>query len=291
MPRIEAKSGVTQRISNSRAKTRLIEYLLIGLAVAYAAMLLLAPLAAILWGAIGEGIAAFTRELTSDGAVSSLKLTMIMAVGATAINLVFGMCVAWVLTRDKFPGKRILNGLVDLPFAVSPVIAGFMLILLFGSGGWLTHVTDAIGLKVVFALPGILIATTFISLPFIIREVMPVLEQVSRDQEDAARTIGASAWQTFRHVTLPAIRWGLLYGVSLTFARAVGEIGAVLVVSGGVSGLTETSTLFILRSLDDRNYTGAYAMAVVLAVISFAILMAIELVRKRSETSEHIRQI
>jgi sulfate transport system permease protein len=209
-----------------------------------------------------------------------------MAVGATAINTVFGVCIAWVLVRDNFWGRRILNGLVDMPFAVSPVIAGFMLILLFGRTGWLTSITDALGVKVVFALPGILLATIFISLPFVIREVAPVLGQVSRDQEDAALTIGANRLQTFWHVTLPAIRWGLLYGVSLTFARAVGEIGAVLVVSGGVSRLTETSTLFIFRSLDDRNYIGANAMAVVLAAISFLILMVIEFLKKRTEHAQ-----
>jgi sulfate transport system permease protein len=259
-------------------------------AVLYAAVLLLAPLIAIVSGSLAAGTGAFLRELASADAASSLKLTLIMAAGATLINTLFGVCIAWVLTRDSFRGKRILNGLVDLPFAVSPVIAGFMLILLFGREGWLAPVTGALGIKVVFARPGILLATIFISFPFVVREVMPVLGQVSRDQEDAARTIGASSWQTFRHVTLPAIRWGLLYGVSLTFARAVGEIGAVLVVSGGVSRLTETSTLFILRSLDDRNYTGAYAMAVVLAAISFAILMAIELARRRSERTWHATQ-
>src|SRR5262245_2433316 len=173
-----------------------------------------------------------------------------------------------------------------MPFAVSPVIAGFMLILLFGRGGWLTPITDALGVKVVFALPGILLATIFISLPFVIREVVPVLSQVNLDQEHAAYTMGASQWQTFLHITLPAIRWGLLYGVSLTFARAVGEIGAVLVVSGGISRLTETSTLFIFRSLDDRNYIGANAMAVVLAAISFIILMVIEFFKKRTDQSQ-----
>jgi sulfate transport system permease protein len=273
-----------------RARSRTLEYALITVAVLYAAVLLLAPLIAIVSGSLAAGTGAFLRELASADAASSLKLTLIMAAGATLINTLFGVCIAWVLTRDSFRGKRILNGLVDLPFAVSPVIAGFMLILLFGREGWLAPVTGALGIKVVFARPGILLATIFISFPFVVREVMPVLGQVSRDQEDAARTIGASSWQTFRHVTLPAIRWGLLYGVSLTFARAVGEIGAVLVVSGGVSRLTETSTLFILRSLDDRNYTGAYAMAVVLAAISFAILMAIELARRRSERTWHATQ-
>ncbi|MEK6288776.1 MAG: sulfate ABC transporter permease subunit [Acidobacteriota bacterium] len=265
------------------ARARIIEVALIAIVVLYAAGLLVAPLVAIISGAFGEGAGAFWRELTSVDALSSLKLTLMMAVGATVINTLFGLCIAWVLVRDQFWGRRILNGLVDMPFAVSPVVAGFMLILLFGRTGWLTPLTDALGIKVVFALPGILLATIFISLPFVIREVAPVLSQVSLDQEDAALTIGASRLQTFWHVTVPAIRWGLLYGVSLTFARAVGEIGAVLVVSGGVSRLTETSTLFIYRSLDDRNYVGANAMAVLLAAISFVILMGIEFLKKRTE--------
>src|SRR6185295_12605598 len=263
--------------------SRLSEWLLISIVVLYAAGLLLAPLVSIVWGALSEGGAAFMREITSVDSLSSLKLTLIMAVTSTSINTLFGLCIAWVLVRDNFWGRRILNGLVDMPFAVSPVIAGFMLILLFGRGGWFTGITEALGIKVVFALPGILLATIFISLPFVIREVAPVLGQLSTDQEDAALTIGASRLRTFWHVTLPAIRWGLLYGVSLTFARAVGEIGAVLVVSGGVSRLTETSTLYIFRSLDDRNYIGANAMAVVLAGVSFVILTVIELLKKRTD--------
>jgi sulfate transport system permease protein len=269
-----------------RSRSRLGEWALIAIVVLYAAGLLLAPLVAIVWGSLAEGFRAFAREMTSPDAISSLKLTLEMAVAATAINTLFGVCIAWVLVRDNFWGRRVLNGLVDMPFAVSPVIAGFMLILLFGRTGWFTPLTDALGVKVVFALPGILLATVFISLPFVIREVAPVLSQVSIEQEDAAFTIGASRLLTFWHVTLPAIRWGLLYGVSLTFARAVGEIGAVLVVSGGVSRLTETSTLFIFRSLDDRNYVGANAMAVLLAAISFVILLVIELLKKRTEQTQ-----
>jgi sulfate transport system permease protein len=271
------------RSRKRRPGSRVIEWILISIAVLYAAGLLIAPLVAIVWGSLAEGINAFASQVTSADALSSFKLTLIMAAGATVTNTVFGLCIAWGLVRDKFWGRRIINGLVDMPFAVSPVIAGFMLILLFGRTGWLTHVTEALGIKVVFALPGILLATIFISLPFVIREVAPVLSQVNPDQESAAHTMGASPLQTFWHVTLPAIRWGLLYGVSLTFARAVGEIGAVLVVSGGVSRLTETSTLFIFRSLDDRNYVGAAAMSVVLAAMSFLILIVIEFFKKRTE--------
>lgn len=258
------------------------EWALILAVAGYAALLLLGPLAAIAWGALSQGLGVLWEQVTSADALSALKLTLGLALGATLINTVLGVCVAWALVRDRFPGQRVINGLVDLPFAVSPVIAGLMVILLFGRGGWLTPLADALGVKVVFALPGMLLATTFISLPFVIREVMPVLSQIGLDQERAAYTMGASEWQAFWHITLPAIRWGLLYGVSLTFARSIGEFGAVLVVSGGVSGLTETSTLFIFRSLDDRNYVAAYSTAALLATISFVVLVCMEVFRKRS---------
>lgn len=259
-----------------------VEWVLIAVVMLYAALLLLGPLAAIAWGAVSEGLFVLWEQVTSPNALNALKLTLGLSVGATLINTFFGVCVSWVLVRDDFRGKRIINGLVDLPFAVSPVIAGLMVLLLFGRNGWLTPLADALGIKVVFALPGMLLATVFISLPFVIREVMPVLAQLGLDQEQAAYTMGATPWQAFRHITLPSIRWGLLYGISLTFARSIGEFGAVLVVSGGVSGLTETSTLFIFRSLDDRNYVAAYSTAAVLAVISFVVLVCMEIFRKRS---------
>lgn len=284
MSQAEAAARITnKRSSDGRTRSKIIEWALIAVVVLYAAGLLVAPLVAIVWGAFAEGAGEFISQITSADALNALKLTLIMAVSATVINTVFGVCIAWVLVRDNFWGKRILNGLVDMPFAVSPVIAGFMFILLFGLNGWFAPLTDALGLKVVFAMPGILLATIFISLPFVIREVMPVLSQLSLDQENAAYTMGASRWQTFWHVTLPAIRWGLFYGISLTFARAVGEIGAVLVVGGTVSNSTETATVFIFRSLDDRNSVGANAMAVILASVSFVILMVIESFKRRAE--------
>jgi sulfate transport system permease protein len=259
------------------------EWILISLVVLYAALLLVGPLAAIIWGSFSKGISEFFLQIASPDAVSALKLTMILTIGATIINTVFGVSLAWILVRDDFHGRRFIDALVDLPFAVSPVIAGLMLILLFGRGGWFAGIIDAAGIKMVFAPPGMLLATIFVTLPFVTREVMPVLVQIGTVQESAAYTIGASSWQAFWHVTLPSIRWGLFYGISLTFARALGEFGALLVVSGGVSGMTETSTLFIFRSLDDRNYVGAYAMAMTLAAISFSILMLMEFFKKRTE--------
>ena len=265
-----------------RASDRVGKWLVVVPVVAYAALLLLGPLLAVVTGALADGVGGLVRRLTQQDALHALQLTLLLAAGATIFNAVLGVLVAHVLVRDRFRGRRFIDGLVDLPFAVSPVIAGFMIIVLFGRDGWLTPLADAAGIKFVFSLPGMFLATAFVSLPFTTREVMPVLEQHGHDQEDAALTMGASAWQAFRRVTLPGIRWGLLYGISLTFARAIGEFGAVLVVSGSIAGLTETSTLFIFRSLDERDAVAAYGMALVLAIISFTLLMAMELVRRQA---------
>ncbi|HKQ80293.1 MAG TPA: sulfate ABC transporter permease subunit [Blastocatellia bacterium] len=264
-------------------RPRRLEWVLVAIVILYAVGLMAGPLMAIAWGALSSGIGAMARQLASAEAVNALRLTLILSFAATALNTVFGLCVAMVLTRDDFKGRRVLNGLIDLPFALSPVIAGFTLILLFGRNGWFVNLIDALNLRVVFALPGMLIATTFISLPFVVRAVAPVLKHVGREQENVAYTMGAGYWRTFWSVTLPNIRWGLLYGVSLTFARAVGEFGAVLVVGGGVTRFTETSTLYIYRSLDDRNEVGAYAMVLALAVISFCLLWLMEYARKHSQ--------
>jgi sulfate/thiosulfate transport system permease protein len=255
--------------------------LLIGTAVLYVGALLLLPIATLLGGAFAEGIGKFTRALSHPHALHALYVTGVMVVSAVLLNAVLGTLTAYVLVRHSFFGKKALSALVDVPFALSPVIAGFVLIELFGAKGLLRSFTDALGVQVAFALPGMVLATTFVSLPFVIREVMPVLEELGTDQEQAAYTLGASTLATFRRVTLPSIRWGLLYGVTLTAARAVGEFGAVLVVSGGVAGRTETSTSFVYRALEDRNDTGAYAMALVLSVASIILLFAMDAMKQR----------
>ena len=265
-----------------RVRPRLAEWALIGLTLLYAAALLFAPLVSLAWGALSQGIGTFWRAVSSPDARSAIRLTLLLAVGATAINTAFGVPAAWLLVRDRsFPGRRLVNGIVDLPFAVSPVIAGFMLIALFGRNGWLAPVAEATGVKILFAFPGMLIATTFISLPFVIREIVPVLAQIGEEQESAAYTLGAGRWRTFWRVTLPGIRTALQYGILLTFARAVGEVGAVLVVSGSIVGMTETATLFIFRALDERNAVAGYAMALVLALTSFVLLTAMEWTKRR----------
>jgi sulfate transport system permease protein len=275
-----------RELEGGRRRPEGVEWVLVAAALLFAAVLLLGPILALLRGSLSEGVSRLLREVSARDALHALQLTLLLGAGATLLNTLFGVCTALVLVRHDFRGRRWLNGLVDLPFAVSPVIAGFMFILLFGRGGWFSPLAESLGIKVVFALPGMLLATAFVSLPFVTREVMPVLQQRGIEAELTAYTLGASPWRTFWSVTLPGIRWGLLYGVSLTFARALGEFGAVLVVSGGISGLTETTTLYIFHALDARNPVGAYAMALALALLSFGLLTAMEFVRRRSRAGD-----
>jgi sulfate/thiosulfate transport system permease protein len=257
--------------------------ILIGLALAYLAVLVFVPVAAIFHGAFARGVEAFAAALNQPDVLHAFELTLELAAGAVLVNAVCGTVVAWVLVRHNFVGRSFLNGLVDLPFVVSPVIAGYMVILLFGRQGWFAPFVEAPGFKIAFALPGMLLVTIFVALPFTIRELMPVLRQIGTEAEQAAYTLGASGWQTFWRVTLPGIRWGLLYGITLTLARALGEFGAVLVVGGAIIGQTETATLYIFRALDERQYTGAYSASVVLAIVSFAVLIGMELLKRHTE--------
>lgn len=257
--------------------------ILISIVVLYMGGLIILPLVAIIQGAFSRGLAPALAALGEPDVLHAFQLTLLLSVGAVLTNTVFGVAVAWALVRQRFPGQRFFNALVDTPFVVSPVIAGYMLILLFGRRGWFAPFVEATSVKIVFALPGMLLATVFVSLPFVIREVIPILRAVGVEQEHAAHTLGASGWQTFWRVTLPSIRWGVIYGITLTLARTLGEFGAVLVVSGAVSGLTETSTLYIFRALDERQYIGAYAASLALAAISVLVLAVIEWVRHRTE--------
>jgi sulfate transport system permease protein len=284
-PLVSPSAGFPRAASAGRAFGRrasaLRRWLLIGLVVAYMAVLILAPLGALVTGAAAEGLGAIVRALGDPEVGHAFFLTLLISVVTLVVHALCGTAVAWVLVRHQFPGRRLINGLIDLPFAVSPVIAGYMLILLFGRRGVLTPLTDALGIKVAFALPGMILATLFVTLPFMIRELMPVLQAFGVEQEQAAATMGASGWQTFWHVTLPALRWGFIYGLTLTFARALGEFGAVLVVSGGVQGRTETATLYIFRALDDRQFVGAYSAALVLGLLSLVLVLGAEMLRSK----------
>jgi sulfate transport system permease protein len=276
---VNATTPRPQNISRSISAWR--RRLLIGIVVAYAALLILAPLTALVSGAFAKGIGASFTALRDPAVFSAFLLTLYIAFIIVAVHALFGTVLAWVLVRYRFRGHWLLNGVIDLPFAVSPVVVGYMLLLLFGRTGVLAPVLEALNIKIAFAVPGMILATLFVTLPFMAREVMPVLEAFGVEQEQAAATLGASGWQTFWMVTFPALRWGFIYGVILTFARALGEFGAVLVIGGGVQGRTETVTLFIYRALDERQYVGAYSAALVLGLLSLALVIGTEFLRKR----------
>lgn len=269
-----------------RNPTGLLPKLLIGGAVSYLAVLILLPIAAIVQGAFAQGVGVFFEALARPSVIAAFWLSIQLAVAAVAVNTIFGTIVAWVLVRQEFFGKGFFNALVDLPFVVSPVITGYMVLLLFGRQGWFAPIVEATDFRIAFAVPGMLLVTIFVSLPFTIREVMPVLREIGREPEQAAHTLGASSWRTFVRVTMPGIRWGLLYGISLTLARALGEFGGVLVAGGAVSGRTETATLYLFAALEERQYISAYAVAVVLALVSFVVLIGMEILRHRTEIKQ-----
>jgi sulfate/thiosulfate transport system permease protein len=248
----------------------------------YVAVLLLVPLGGILYTALKPGLHVLGDTFSQPDVRHAFALTAVTTLISVAVTSVFGLVVAWVLVRQRFFGRSLLNAMVDLPFALSPVTVGLAAVILFGAGGWLKPFFDARGIQVIFALPSIVLVTVFICIPFTIREVVPVLEEIGLDEEDAARTLGAGVWQTFFRVTLPNIRWGLAYGIALSTARAIGEIGAVLIVSGQIQGRTETATLFIFRAYEERQTAQAYIVALTLAAVSVLILVAIEIARHRS---------
>jgi sulfate transport system permease protein len=250
-------------------------------AVAYLLALLALPVGLICWRTFANGAGPVWHALTSASARHALEVTGSVAAVAVVANTLSGVGLAVLLVRHRFPGRRLLDALVDLPLAVSPVVVGLALILVYGRttgfGAWLAEH----GVKVIFALPGMVLATVFVSLPLVLREVAPVLEEVGIEQEQAAWTLGASAAQAFRRVTLPAIRWALAYGVVLTLARALGEYGAVAVVSGRLVGKTQTATLFVEERYQNFDQPAAYAMAVALAAVAVVILLVINLLRPR----------
>jgi sulfate transport system permease protein len=258
---------------------------LIGVVWLYFAVLLIGPIGYLALQAVGGGMGAFWSEITRPEALSGFRLTIEITAIVLVINLIFGTMTAMVLVRHRFPGRALLSGLIDLPFAVSPVIAGFMLILLFGPETLLGTFFAGHGVQVLFAFPAMVLATLFVTFPFVVRELTPVLQTIGTDSEEAARTLGASEWRIFFLVTLPAIRWGLIYGATLTVARAIGEFGAVLVVSGNILMVTQTATLHIYQSYVDFNYVGAYAVALTLLAASFVILMLLEAAKARVQES------
>jgi sulfate/thiosulfate transport system permease protein len=265
------------------ARERFARGALAAAAIVYVALLLLLPLIGIVTKAFEPGVSIIGDTISSPDVQHAFLLTGIITVITIVATTFFGLVVAWVLVRQRFLGRSLMNAVVDLPFALSPVTVGLAAVLLFGTGGWFADLFAAQGIQILFALPSMVLVTIFICIPFTIRELVPVLEEFGLDEEDASRTLGASIWQTFRRVTLPNIRWALLYGIALTTARSIGEIGAVLIVSGTISGSTETATIYIFTALEERLEAQAHVVALVLATVSILLLVGIEWLHRRNE--------
>jgi sulfate/thiosulfate transport system permease protein len=257
------------------------KYLLRAIALVYLLFLLVLPVGLIGWRTFQHGLGTFFAALSTPNAIHAFEVTLSVAIWAVIANTVFGVGVGILLVRRRFPGKRILSALIDLPLAVSPVVVGLALVLVYGRfapiGGWL----ERHGIQIIFSLPGMVLATIFVSLPLVVRAIVPVLEEMGSDQEQAAHTLGAGGWQTFRRITIPGIRWALVYGVVLCLARALGEYGAVAVVSGRLVGQTQTATLFVEERYQNYDQTSAFAVATVLALIAVLILLLTKLLRPK----------
>lgn len=266
----------TLHVKNVKANSEpglIIKWLLITIALGFLGIFILVPLIAVFTEALNKGIQLYFASLTERDALSAIKLTLITAVITIPANTIFGVIAAWVIAKFDFRGKNILITLIDIPFAVSPVIAGLVFVLLFGSQGVLGPFLEANNIKIIFGVPGIILATIFVTFPFVVRELLPIMQEQGTEEEQAAITLGANGWQMFFRVTLPNIKWGLLYGVILCNARAMGEFGAVSVVSGHIRGLTNTIPLHVEILYNEYNFTAAFAVASLLALLALLTLI------------------
>jgi sulfate transport system permease protein len=280
--------SLTQKISTHESKG--VTLLLIAVALGYLLLFLGLPLFAVFYEAFRKGWELYWEAIKEPDAWSAIKLTLITAAISVPANLVFGIAAAWAIAKFEFRGKSLLITLIDLPFAVSPVVSGLIYVLLFGANGWFGPWLQAHDIKLIFAVPGIVLATIFVTFPFIARELIPLMQAQGKDEEEAAISLGASGWQTFLRVTLPNIKWGLLYGVILCNARAMGEFGAVSVVSGHIRGMTNTMPLHVEILYNEYNFVAAFAVASLLALLALVTLVIkslVELQAKRSGEPLH----
>ncbi|MDA8126259.1 MAG: sulfate ABC transporter permease subunit CysW [Deltaproteobacteria bacterium] len=266
------------RATASLTEPAWVRALLIGLSLLFLGLFLFLPLAAVFTQALAKGWTVYLAALKEPDALAAIRLTLTIAAISVPLNLLFGIAAAWAIAKFDFRGKNLLVTLIDLPFSVSPVISGLIYVLIFGLHGWLGPWLSAQGIKIVFALPGIVLATVFVTFPFVARELIPLMEAQGREEEEAATVLGASGWQTFWRVTLPNVRWGVLYGVILCNARAMGEFGAVSVVSGHIRGLTNTIPLYVEILYNEYNYAAAFAAASLLALLALVTLAVKSLV-------------
>ncbi len=257
--------------------------LLAGAVLAWFAILILVPSMALVRQVCLGGLKPFLLAVARLEVQRAFGMSLGITALATVVNTIFGIGLALVLTRQRFWGRALVDGVVDLPFAISPIVAGLMLVILYGPEGWLGRWLEPHGVRVVYAIPGMILATMFVTVPFVVRELVPVLHELGEEYEQAAHTLGAGHWRTFWSVTLPSIRWGVAYGVTLTVARSLGEFGAVLVVSGNVIGHTQTATLYIQEGVESFHTEGAYAASLALAAISFILLVGMDFIRKHLE--------
>jgi sulfate/thiosulfate transport system permease protein len=253
------------------------------LGLGYIFLLLLLPLGLIFYKTFENGLAPPIDAITSPDGLHALKLTLLMVVIAVPLNTVFGVGCALLLVRSKWRGNAMIDAVINLPFAISPVVIGLSLFLLYGTTGWFEPGLAEAGIKVLFSVPGMVLASIFVSLPFVVRETVPVLQEIGTEQEQAASTLGANGWQTFWRVTLPAIRWGVAYGVVLTTARVLGEFGAVSVVSGSISGQTQTLPLFVEKQYQNFNLPGAFGASVLLALLALSTLLAMNVLKRKED--------
>ena len=277
--------GPAPALRRATVEPRWVQGLLTGGALLFLAAFLFVPLVAVFGEALRNGLGAYAVAIMQPEARSAIKLTLLTATIVVPLNLIFGLAASWLLTRFEFRGKNLLMTLIDLPFAVSPVIAGMIFVLLFGAQGWFGGWLGAHHIKIVFALPGIILATTFVTFPFIARELIPLMEAAGKDEEEAALTLGASGWQMFFRVTLPNVKWGLLYGLVICNARAMGEFGAVSVVSGHIRGLTDTMPLYVEILYNDYAFAASFAVASLLTLLAMLTLLAKSLLGRRAQPS------
>jgi len=264
--------GQTAASQRGTQEGPLVRWTLTGLALGFAAVFLLLPLANVFVQALAKGWLTYWAAMTEPDSLAAIRLTITVAAITVPLNVAFGLAAAWAIAKFEFRGKSILITLIDLPFSISPVVTGLMLVLLFGLQGFFGPWLEAHNLKVIFATPGLVLATVFVTFPFVARELIPVMQAAGTEQEQAALTLGASGWQTFWHVTLPSVKWGLLYGIILCNARAMGEFGAVSVVSGHIAGLTDTMPLRVEKLYQEYNSAGAFTVASLLALLALATL-------------------
>ena len=260
--------------------------ILIGVAISYLFLVQYIPAINVFFEAFKRGSGPFLSNLTKPEFLHAAWLTLLLAVISIPLNAVFGLCAAWAIARHKFPGRAIVLSIIDLPFSISPVVAGLMIVLLYGKQGWFGPWLEALDIKIIFAFPGMVMATAFVSMPFVAREVIPILEEFGKDQEEAARTLGANDWQIFWRVTLPSIRWGLLYGLILTNARAMGEFGAVSVVSGNIANTTQSLPLFVEDAYKQYETEAAFSAAVILALLAVVTLVLKEILERKTRIKE-----